>query len=64
MNRVNRLIFTLARKAPALLRLVVAQHAYSAKRHPSKVLENAARDRSLPEADRAAMTNPRLPATG
>jgi pimeloyl-ACP methyl ester carboxylesterase len=60
MNRVNRLIFTLARRAPALLRLVVAQHAYGAKRHPAKVVENAARDRSLPEADREAMTNPRL----
>ena len=60
MNRVNRLIFTLARTAPALLRLVVAQHAYGAKRHPAKVLEKAARDRSLPEADRQAMTRPRL----
>jgi pimeloyl-ACP methyl ester carboxylesterase len=60
MNRANRLIFTLARKAPALLRLAVAQHAYGTKRHPAKVLENAARDRSLPEADREAMTNPRL----
>jgi pimeloyl-ACP methyl ester carboxylesterase len=60
MNRVNRLIFTLARRAPALLRLVVAQHAYGAKRHPATVLENAARDRSLPDADREAMTNLRL----
>lgn len=60
MNRANRLIFTLARKAPALLRLVVAQHAHGAKLHPAKVLQDASRDQSLPEADREAMTNPRL----
>ena len=30
------------------------------KRHPAKVLESAARDKSLPEADREALTNPRL----
>jgi pimeloyl-ACP methyl ester carboxylesterase len=60
MNRANRLIFTLARTAPALLRPVVAQHAYGTKRHPAKVLNNAARDRRLPAADREAMMNPRL----
>ena len=46
-------------KHPQLLRLVVAQHAYGMKRHPAKVLESAARDKSLPEADREALTNPR-----
>jgi pimeloyl-ACP methyl ester carboxylesterase len=60
MNRVNRLIFTLGRRAPALLRLIVAQHAHGMKRHPVKVLENAARDKSLPAADREAMASPRL----
>lgn len=60
MNRANRLIFTLARTAPALLRLVVAQHAYGTKRHPAKVFDNAARDKRLPAADREAMLNPRL----
>jgi pimeloyl-ACP methyl ester carboxylesterase len=60
MNRVNRLIFTLARKAPALLRPVFAQHAYGMKRHPAKVLESAAHDSSLPEADREALASPRL----
>jgi pimeloyl-ACP methyl ester carboxylesterase len=60
MNRVNRLVFTLARKAPVLLRPVIAQHAYGMKRHPAKVLAKAARDRSLPEADRQALASPRL----
>jgi pimeloyl-ACP methyl ester carboxylesterase len=60
MNRVNRRIFTLARKAPALLRPVFAQHAYGMKRHPAKVLQGAAHDSSLPQADREAMTSPRL----
>jgi len=56
----NRLIFALARKAPRLLWPLIAQHAYTIKRHPAKVLDSAARARSLPEADRQAMTDPRL----
>ena len=59
-NPANRLIFAVARKAPRLLRPLIAQHAYSMKRHPAKVLDSAARARSLPEADRQAMTDPRL----
>jgi pimeloyl-ACP methyl ester carboxylesterase len=60
MNRVNRLIFMLARRAPALLRLLIAQHAYGMRRHPAKIVAKAARDMSLPEADRQAMADPRL----
>jgi pimeloyl-ACP methyl ester carboxylesterase len=59
-NPANRLIFALARKAPRLLWPLIAQHAYSMKRHPAKVVDSAARARSLPEADRQAMTDPHL----
>jgi pimeloyl-ACP methyl ester carboxylesterase len=59
-NPANRLIFALARKAPTLLWPLIAQHAYSMKRHPAKVLGNTARARSLPEADRQAMADPHL----
>ena len=60
MNRVNRLVFWLARSAPAGLWPLAAQHARATKRHPAKVFEAAARDRKLPEADRAAMARPRM----
>lgn len=59
-NPANQVIFALARKAPALLWPLVAQHARGMKRHPAKVVAAAARARSLPEADRQAMTEPRL----
>lgn len=60
MNRVNRLIFTVARKAPPALGLLVAPHAYLIKHQPGKVVERAAGDKNLPQADREAMTSPRL----
>jgi pimeloyl-ACP methyl ester carboxylesterase len=60
MNRVNRLIFTFSRRAPQALRLLVAPHAYLMKHQPAKVVERSAGDRNLPEADREAMTSPRL----
>ena len=56
----NRLIFALARTAPGLLWPLIAQHAHAVRRHPGKVIDSAARDRSLPEADRQAMTGPAL----
>jgi pimeloyl-ACP methyl ester carboxylesterase len=59
MNRVNRLMFKLA-KVPGALWLLAAPHARATKRHPAKVLEKAARDRRLPQADREAMMSPRL----
>jgi len=59
-NPANRLIFALARKAPGLLWPLIAQHAYAVRRHPGKVLDSAARDKSLPEADRQVMTGPAL----
>jgi pimeloyl-ACP methyl ester carboxylesterase len=59
MNRVNRLMFKLA-KVPGALWLLAAPHARATKRHPAMVLEKAARDRRLPQADREAMMSPRL----
>jgi pimeloyl-ACP methyl ester carboxylesterase len=59
-NPANRLIFALARTAPSLLSPVIAQHAHGMKRHPAKIMDSAARARSLPVADRLAMTDPRL----
>jgi pimeloyl-ACP methyl ester carboxylesterase len=60
MNRVNRLIFWLVRNAPAALWPLAAQHARLTKRNPAKVFDKAARDRNLPQADRAAMANLRM----
>jgi pimeloyl-ACP methyl ester carboxylesterase len=59
-NPANRLIFALARRAPALLWPLIAQHARSMKRYPARVLDSSARARSLPEADRQAMADPHL----
>jgi pimeloyl-ACP methyl ester carboxylesterase len=59
MNRVNRLIFRVARKAPPALGLLVAPHAYLVKRQPGRVVDRSADDKRLPEADREAMTSPR-----
>ncbi len=59
-NPANRLIFAVARKAPRMLWPLFAQHARSMKRHPGKVVDADARARSLPEADRQALTDPRL----
>jgi pimeloyl-ACP methyl ester carboxylesterase len=60
MNRVNRLIFRMARSAPVGLWPLAAQHAHATRRHGARVFDKAARDRNLPEADRAAMASPRL----
>ena len=38
----------------------MAHHASAVRRHPGKVIDRAARDRSLPESDRQAMTDPGL----
>jgi pimeloyl-ACP methyl ester carboxylesterase len=59
-NPVNRLIFAIARKAPGLLWPLMAHHARAMRRHPAKVADSAARDRSLPEADRQVMADPIL----
>ncbi len=60
MNRVNRLIFRLARSAPGALWPLAARHARLTKRDAEKVFDQAARDRNLPAADRAAMASPRM----
>jgi pimeloyl-ACP methyl ester carboxylesterase len=60
MNRVNRLIFACARRAPRVLGLLIARHASQISHEPAKLIERSSRDRHLPEADRVAMTDPRL----
>lgn len=60
MNRVNRLIFACARRAPRVLGLLIARHASQISHQPAKLIERSSRDRHLPEADRVAMTDPRL----
>jgi len=60
MNRVNRLIFACARRAPLALGLLIAPHASQMRHRPARLVERSSRDRHLPEADRAAMTDPRL----
>jgi pimeloyl-ACP methyl ester carboxylesterase len=60
MNRVNRVIFTLARTAPAALRPLVALQARGMKRHPERIMDQAARDRRLPQADRDVFADPRI----
>jgi pimeloyl-ACP methyl ester carboxylesterase len=60
MNRVNRLIFACARRAPRVLGLLIARHASQISLQPAKLIERSSRDRHLPEADRVAMTDPRL----
>ena len=59
MQRTNRMIFRLARRTPQALGLLVAPHAYLIKHQPGKIADRAARDRHLPEADRAVMADPR-----
>jgi pimeloyl-ACP methyl ester carboxylesterase len=59
MNSVNRAIFAVARKMPALLWLIAAPHARQVKRNPAKVIDKAARDKHVPFADRAVLLDPR-----
>jgi pimeloyl-ACP methyl ester carboxylesterase len=59
-NPANRVIFFVARRTPALLWPLFAQHARGMTRHPAKVVEAEIRDKHLPEADRQAMADPRL----
>jgi pimeloyl-ACP methyl ester carboxylesterase len=59
MNSLNRLIFALARRMPALLWLIAAPHARQVKRNPAKVIDQTARDKHVPEADREVMLDPR-----
>jgi pimeloyl-ACP methyl ester carboxylesterase len=58
MNRLNRVVFTLARRAPGALWLFAAPHARQLKRNPAKVIDAAARDKHLPRSDRDVMSNP------
>jgi pimeloyl-ACP methyl ester carboxylesterase len=59
MNSVNKVIFAVARKAPALLRLIAAPQARQIKRSPEKVIDKTARNKHVPDADRAVMSDPR-----
>src|SRR5215472_889851 len=59
-NPCGGLVVAVARKAPRLLWPLMAHHASAVRRHPRKVTDSAARDKSLPESDRQAMTAPDL----
>ncbi len=58
MNPLNKVIFAMARTVPAALGLIAAAHARQARRDPAKVLDKAARDKHLPEADRKVLSYP------
>lgn len=59
MNPLNKLIFAVARKTPAALWLIAAPHARQVKRNPAKVIDKAARDKHLPDADREVLLDSR-----
>jgi pimeloyl-ACP methyl ester carboxylesterase len=59
-HAANRLIFAIARTAPGLLWPLFARHASTMRRHPATVVDADARAKGLPQADRQAMTDPRL----
>jgi pimeloyl-ACP methyl ester carboxylesterase len=59
MNALNKLIFALARRTPALLWLIAAPHARQVHRDPAKVIDKTARDRRVSAADREVMLDPR-----
>jgi pimeloyl-ACP methyl ester carboxylesterase len=59
-NAANRLIFAVARTAPGLLWPLIAQHARSMRRDPAKVVDADVRAGGLPQADRQALSDPRL----
>jgi pimeloyl-ACP methyl ester carboxylesterase len=58
MNPLNKLIFAMARTVPAALALIAAPHARQVRRDPAKVIDKAAKDKHLPEADRKALSDP------
>ena len=59
MNAVNKVIFALARRTPALLWLIAEPQARQIKRNPAKVIDKTASNKHVPEADRAVMSDPR-----
>lgn len=59
INSLNRLIFAVARRMPAVLWLITAPHARQVKRNPVKVIDKTARDKHVPVADREVMLDPR-----
>ncbi|HUX05410.1 MAG TPA: alpha/beta hydrolase [Acidimicrobiales bacterium] len=56
----SRLLFTLAKRSPLLLRMAVGAGARALSKKPAVAMERAAASKSLPAADRRAMTDPRL----
>jgi pimeloyl-ACP methyl ester carboxylesterase len=56
--RSSRVLFTLARRAPWMLRPLVGLNARAMRRHPARVLEAARRSRDTPDADREVMSDP------
>lgn len=64
MNAANRLVVVLARRAPVGLWAMMGLHARAVRRHPAKVLAEAAKDKHLPAADREALSSPRIRGLG
>lgn len=60
MNRSNRMLFGLARRAPLLLRLIVVPNAQMHKRRPATTYAKAVAASSVPEADREVMRETRF----
>ena len=56
----NRMLFTAAKRAPLVLRVALAVASRSFVNKPTVVMERAASSKSLPAADRRAMSDPRL----
>lgn len=56
----SRLVFTLAKRSPLLLRVAVGAGARVLTKKPAVAMQRAAASKGLPMADRRAMTNPRL----
>jgi pimeloyl-ACP methyl ester carboxylesterase len=59
MNVVNKVIFALARRTPALLWLLAAPQARQIKRNPGSVIDKTARNKHVPSGDRAVLSDPR-----
>jgi pimeloyl-ACP methyl ester carboxylesterase len=55
MHRANRLVFTLARRAPVVLRVMMAASAAAAKRAPTKLLDRMSKQ--LPPSDREILAD-------
>jgi pimeloyl-ACP methyl ester carboxylesterase len=60
MNRSNRMLFGMAKRAPWLLRLLASPNARTHTRKPAATFAKAMAAKSVPAADRAVMRDPRF----